>query len=395
MEIFLLWLDVMAFVWGAVWGSFLNVVIYRLPAGLSVVRPPSRCPKCETSLAWYDNIPILGWVLLRARCRYCKLPIPARYPAVELLSAALALAVWLHVSRGRLVDLDQDVLLAVGMAFIFTFSFVAILIAITFIDLDETIIPHELTGLGTALGIAAVLLVPRGGPMATLWPPLDLTDSLLGILLGGGVIWAVIKGYALVRGIEGMGWGDFTLMGTCGAWVGWRGVIFVLFAASLQGLLITLTYALVQKARGKSTADSGFLIEDVDALDRVDDKTDRVDDEIDRVDDEIARIDDKADRVDDEIDRTDGETARAGGEKDRVDDKIDRADGEIDRTDDETAHADAPAAGDPGAEGGSPPEDHPEKSFGQLAVPFGPFIALAAIEYLFFGDRLLALLLGY
>ena len=316
LETFVLWLDVTAFVWGAIWGSFLNVVIYRLPAGLSLVKPPSRCPGCETQLRWYDNIPIFGWLLLRGRCRYCEVPIPIRYPAVELLTALLSLWVWHHVAHEPLavvpVDAFGDVLLAVSMAFFFYFYFVALLIAITFIDLDETIIPHELTGAGVVLGLAAAFVVPTTGPMAGLWPGTDWLDALLGLLVGGGVIFGVIKGYALVRGIEGMGWGDFTLMGMVGVWVGWRGIVFVLFAAAIQGLTITLAVALFQKLRGKPAGEGGFFIDDIDAID--------------------ADPDELAARRE--------------------------------------AQGDAPA-------------DKP--GFGQLAVPFGPFIALAAVEYVLLG----------
>ena len=131
-----------------------------------------------------------------------------------------------------------------------------------------------------------------------------------------------IKGYALVRGIEGMGWGDFTLMGMVGAWVGWRGIVFVLFAAAVQGLLITLTVAGVQRARGKSAEEGGFFISDVDAID--------VDPE------ELA-------------------AARAAAQAER--------------------------------DGSEEPEGEP--GFGQLAVPFGPFIALAAVEYLLLGHLVL------
>lgn len=327
LETFVLWLDVTAFVWGAIWGSFLNVVIYRLPAGLSLVKPPSRCPKCETQLRWYDNIPIFGWIFLRGKCRYCGVKVPARYPGVELLTAVLSLWIWFHVAHGPLstatADQFGDVLLATGMAFFFYFYFVAILIAITFIDLDETIIPHELTGLGVVLGIAAAFVIPTGGPMTDLWPGTTWLDAILGVVLGGGVIFGVIKGYALVRGIEGMGWGDFTLMGMVGAWVGWRGIVFVLFAAALQGLFITVAVFVVQKLRGKDASDGGFFIEDVDAIDLSPDELE-------------ALAAEKAARI------------QAGEEEED--------------------------------EGGG---------FGQLAVPFGPFIALAAVEYLLLGHLVL------
>ncbi len=341
-ETFQIWLAVVAFVWGAVWGSFLNVVIYRLPAGISLISPPSRCPKCETPLAWYDNVPILGWLWLRGKCRYCGVSIPARYPGVELFTGIMSLLVWLHVSGDRLLEpqtpeMLQNTLVAVGAAFFFYFYFVAILIAITFIDLDETIIPHELTATGTALGLAAAFLMPRTGPMIDLWPQVQWMDSVIGLLVGGAFIAFIIKGYAFVRGIEGMGWGDFTLMGMCGTWVGWRGVIFVLFAASVQGLLAVLVYAVVQKLRGKSVAESAFLTpDDLDAIDNP----------------EAAQQDQSP--------QSDAEDSGA--------EKKDGANGEG--------------------------EDEEEVGFGQLAIPFGPWIALAAVEFVLIGERVLPWLLG-
>lgn len=332
---FLLLLNVFAFVWGAIWGSFLNVVIYRLPEGRSLVHPPSHCPKCKTPLAWYDNVPILGWLILRARCRYCKVPIPIRYPMVELLTAILSLAVWIHVSHGRLfVGFEDPPLLDVGMAFFLYFYFVAILITIAFIDFDRTIIPHELTGLGAVLGLVAAFVMPRSTVLMDIWPMMTWAQALIGGALGGFVIWGVIKGYALVRGIEGMGWGDFTLMAVCGIWLGWQGVVVVLFLASVQGLMAALGHAALLKATGRKVSDGGFFIEDVDAVDAWDGTGEPPE--------EAARLPEEG--------------------------------------------AEATPVGD-----GEAPEapDEEEVGFGQLAVPFGPFIALAAVEYLLLGQFIL------
>lgn len=259
---FTLTLSLFALAWGAIWGSFLNVVIYRVPAGASLIRPPSHCPRCQTQLAWTDNIPILGWVILRGRCRYCKVRIAIRYPLVETLTALLSLAVWRHVAAGRLVAIDGP-LLEVAMAFLFLFFFVAILIAIAFIDFDHTIVPHPLTLAGTFLGLVAGFVLSRSPVTMDIWPAVDGWDALIGVAIGGGAIFLVIKGYALVRGIEGMGWGDFTLMGMCGAWVGWRGVVAVLFLASVQGLIAVVLHSVDLRLRGGTAASSAFLIEDI------------------------------------------------------------------------------------------------------------------------------------
>jgi len=346
---FLITLDVFAFVWGALWGSFLNVVIYRLPAGESLVSPPSHCPKCQHPLAWYDNVPIFGWLILRGRCRYCKTKISPRYPLVELLTAILSLAIWVHVAHGRLLLPVESVdpLIGVGMVFFLYFYFVAILIAIAFIDLDLAIIPHELTIAGVVLGVIAGFVMPADGPFIDLWPGVGWVDALLGLAVGAGSIWAIIKGYALVRGVEGMGWGDFMLMGMVGVWVGWRGVIFVLFAASVQGLIAALVHAGWLKARGKDREQSGFFIEDVEAID--------------------------------------GESAPyAGARPEAV------AAEPAPPTDAEPAAR----AADPGAPERQGEEASEASAFGQMAVPFGPFIALSAIEFVLVGELVLPRLFG-
>lgn len=338
---FLITLDVFAFLWGAIWGSFLNVVIYRLPAGKSLISPPSHCPKCQTRLAWYDNVPIFGWLILRGRCRYCKTKISPRYPLVELLTALLSLAIWFHVAHGRLLLPVEtvDPLIGVGMVFFLYFYFVALLVAIAFIDLDLAIIPHELTLAGMALGMLAAFVMPTEGPFIDLWPGVDWVDALIGLAAGAGSIWLIIKGYALVRGVEGMGWGDFMLMGMVGVWVGWRGVIFVLFAASVQGLIAALVHAAWLKASGREHDQSRFFIEDVEAID---------------------------------------------GESDPYQRKREADGGE------------APAADGGEGQGGaaSAEEGSAGSAFGQMAVPFGPFIALSALEFLLVGEWVLPGLFG-
>lgn len=363
-ETFQIWLAALAFVWGAVWGSFLNVVIYRLPEGLSLSKPPSRCPKCETPLAWYDNIPIFGWILLWGRCRYCKVPIPIRYPGVELLTAVLGLLLWLHFSgdilmRPMTAEMLSDVLLALGVAFFLYFFFIAVLIAITFIDLDRTIIPHELTGLGSVLGLVAVFAIHRAGPLADLWPMITWIDALAGGVFGAGIILTIIVVYKVLRGIEGMGGGDVTMMGMCGLWLGWRGVIFILFFASIQGVIAAIAGALYYQMRGEKVGDGGFFITDVDAIDQP---------------------------------PPDPAQPSQSGEPDGEAQQAPTTDEASAQADEASADQGAPATGEPNPD--NPDEGDPEdKSFNELAVPFGPFIALAAIEYLLFGQWLLPLIL--
>jgi leader peptidase (prepilin peptidase)/N-methyltransferase len=214
-----------AFVWGAIWGSFFNVVVHRLPLGISLLHPPSRCPRCESRLAPYHNIPIFGWLLLRGRCAFCKAPISPRYPTVELTSAVLAVAVWLRVVPGGGADLAGAV-----AAFLALFFFVGALVVITFIDLDYRIIPHEITVPFLVAGVGVHALLARHTGVS--WQ-----ESGIGVLLGAGVIWLIIQVYFWVRKREGMGGGDFVMMGMLGAWLGYKAILFILFAASVQGTL--------------------------------------------------------------------------------------------------------------------------------------------------------------
>jgi leader peptidase (prepilin peptidase)/N-methyltransferase len=201
------------FVFGAALGSFLNVVIYRLPLGRSIVRPGSHCPQCQTPIAWYDNIPILSYVLLGGKCRRCKTKISVRYPLVELVSAlAAAGVVW---SYG----------LTLEAAWIY--AFLAIMLAITLIDWDHQIIPDPLSLGGVVLGwVGAAVCLDIG-----------LVQSLIGSLVGAGVILVIAGLYKMLRRVDGMGGGDVKLMALIGAFLGWKMVFPVLFLAALFGSL--------------------------------------------------------------------------------------------------------------------------------------------------------------
>ena len=206
----------MAFVLGACIGSFVNVCIYRIPAGLSIVHPPSSCPGCNTRIRFYDNIPIFSYLMLKGKCRSCDKPISFRYPFVELLTGAFALAC----------------VISFGPTFsgIVAFIFVTVLIVVTFIDLDHRIIPD-------AISLPGILFFF----LASFWNPyIDWQSSALGIMVGGGSLFAVAWGYQRFTGREGMGGGDIKLLGMIGAMVGWQGVVFSLFAASVLGTTIGL-----------------------------------------------------------------------------------------------------------------------------------------------------------
>ncbi|MCJ8501730.1 prepilin peptidase [Desulfatitalea alkaliphila] len=195
-------------------GSFLNVCIFRLPAGRSIVHPPSACPTCGNPIRWYDNIPVFSWLLLRGRCRGCGSAISARYPIVELLTGLLALAVWLRFGWHIQTPIY--------------FALTAALIVITFIDLDHRIIPDVISLPGIPIGFACSFLLPH----------LHWRDSLIGIVVGGGSLLVVAWGYRLLTGKEGMGGGDIKMLAMLGAFIGWQGVFFTIMASSFIGTTV-------------------------------------------------------------------------------------------------------------------------------------------------------------
>ncbi len=206
----------LAFVVGTCIGSFLNVCIYRIPAEESVVSPASRCPQCGTPIAWYDNVPILGWLWLRARCRACGLRIPARYPIVEALTGLLAVVALCRFGP------TPPALIA--------FAFTAALLLITYIDFDHRFIPDEVSLPGVLIGLAVSFLPDGIGPL----------DAAAGALLGGGILWLVAWSYERATGIEGMGLGDVKLLAMIGAFLGWQVIPGVIVIASLTGTLAGL-----------------------------------------------------------------------------------------------------------------------------------------------------------
>jgi leader peptidase (prepilin peptidase)/N-methyltransferase len=259
------------FAFGAMVGSFLNVVIARVPKGQSIVSPGSRCPRCGSPIAWYDNVPILSWLLLRARCRKCGLPISPRYPLVELLTGVLAVAVFEHAG---------PTWTAVGY-----FAFVATLVSLAYIDLDTWLLPHQITWPLLALGL-----------LSPLWNPwLSWMECLIGAAAGFVLFAAIALFGEKVLKRETMGWGDVWLLAAIGAWLGWPALLPVVLLSAIQGAVV------------------GSIL--------------------------LA-------------------TRR------------------------EPEPSPPPQTGAPGSDGDWVPPKH--------AVPYGPFLALAAIEYLFFGDRLVS-----
>jgi len=213
---------ILLFAFGGIVGSFLNVCIVRIPEKLSIVMPPSHCPKCKQPIAFYDNIPLLSYIILGGRCRHCKQPIPFRYFVVELLTAAVlpGLYFWYGLS------------LPLAVSFIFC----AALIVITFIDLQLQIIPDVISLPGIPLCFLCSFVVPWTTPL----------ESAIGILVGGGVLYGVAAGYYYLRKKEGMGGGDIKLLAMIGAFLGWKGALVALVVGAFAGSIIGVTVMMLK-----------------------------------------------------------------------------------------------------------------------------------------------------
>jgi leader peptidase (prepilin peptidase) / N-methyltransferase len=226
----LLW--VFAGVVGAAIGSFLNVCIYRWPAEQSVIRPPSRCPSCEHELAWYDNIPIVGWLVLRGRCRYCGTGVSAQYPLIELATALI----WIAAAVRFGVSFDA----------LHSALFLTILLGIAMTDAREMVIPDQFTLVGALFGLA--LAAAPGG--------LTFVHSLLAAGLGYVLLWAVKLGAEKALGKPALGIGDIHMMVFVGAFLGAPGMLLTLMLGSVLGLLIGVP---VTWLRGRSTVMGSYL----------------------------------------------------------------------------------------------------------------------------------------
>jgi leader peptidase (prepilin peptidase)/N-methyltransferase len=223
------------FILGLAFGSFLNVCIYRLPLGLSVVTPRSACPKCKHAIALYDNIPVLSWLILGGRCRQCKTKISPRYLLIELLTGVMFLACYWYFGW-TLSTLKYC-----------TFAF--LLLGLIFTDAETKLLPDKMTLPGLALGLVFSLLVPVNDLASQFLPGmvnlpfsgdvtsrmLSLLDSLLGAVLGASFIYGAGAIYLRWRGMEGMGFGDVKLMAMVGAFLGMKLTVFTIFTASLAG----------------------------------------------------------------------------------------------------------------------------------------------------------------
>jgi leader peptidase (prepilin peptidase) / N-methyltransferase len=229
-------LSLVAFVFGSILGSFLNVCIVRLPNKESIVNPSSHCPNCKAGIAFYDNIPLVSYLFLRGRCRLCKERISPRYFFVELLTGVLTVALLFRFGP--------------SLGFLVSLIFIAALIVISFIDLDVRIVPDVISLPGIGLGLLASFL-QYPWPIDPLSIPPSPFDSLIGILAGGGFLLLVAWLYECFTGIEGMGGGDVKLLAMIGAFLGWPSIPLTLFFASITGSVIGVFLMVRAGAGGK------------------------------------------------------------------------------------------------------------------------------------------------
>ncbi len=292
---------------GLVFGSFLNVVIYRLPRGESLSHPPSRCPGCGKAIRIYDNIPVLGWLLLLGRARCCKIRISVRYPLIEALGGLLAWA----IVRMIVFELPEEtVWWKVVLIFSAYLALALGLLAASFIDLDHMYLPDQITLGGAALGFASIPL-----------REMTLKDAAIGALVGFLVVWLPFDFlYSKLRGMPGMGMGDAKLVMLAGAWFGWQGALFALLGGAVQASFTALA---VYLARGR--------LEEPESVIR---------------------------------------------EREELRALLESAEGE------ERVELEREIARDPLA-------FEPEAGLGKARLAFGPFLALATIEYMLFGDVIL------
>lgn len=220
---------VVASLFGLVIGSFLNVCIHRIPRGLSVVHPPSRCGACGTTLRWYHNVPVVSWVVLGGRCGFCGARVSMQYPLVELVTGLVfALVAWLT---------------PVGLLLVARLVLACLLLVLFAIDFEHYLLPNVLTLPGIVVGFLFALVGPPG------WKA-----SLAGIVLGGGLLYGLAAGYYALRKEEGLGMGDVKMLAMIGAFLGWQAVLLTLVLSSLAGAVIGLGMMLVTERGGMKYA---------------------------------------------------------------------------------------------------------------------------------------------
>lgn len=228
---------VVAGLWGLLWGSFGNVCIHRVPLGQSVVRPASHCPHCQKEIAWFDNVPVLGWLMLRGRCRQCSAPISALYPLFELLGGVLAVVLYLRfVALGG--ETSPPLLLA---QFLVYFGFALTLAVLSVIDWQLLLLPDRIT----------LPAIPLFYVLGRVLGDIGWLDALIGSAVGYLLIRAVSDGYYYLTGREGLGYGDGKLLALIGALLGWQALPWTLLMGSVSACLISFPLLLWRRRAGQ------------------------------------------------------------------------------------------------------------------------------------------------
>lgn len=232
---------------GLALGSFLNVVIYRLPLNQSLLRPGSRCTVCKRGLSWYENVPLVSWLVLGGRCRTCRTPISVLYPVVELVTAVVAVVWYLHFGPGLL--------------FVSRVVFAFALIVLFVIDLQHRILPNVITLPGIVVGFLFSLAGPwEWASLFRVTAQPGWASSLMGILLGGGLLWGIAEVYYRVRGEEGLGMGDVKMIGMIGAFLGWQLTLLTVVISSLLGTVVGLVVIAARKGNMKYALPFGSFL---------------------------------------------------------------------------------------------------------------------------------------
>lgn len=235
---------IFVFIFGSIIGSFLNVCIYRLPKGLSLVKPASHCPSCQHPVMFYDNIPVISYFILGGKCRYCKSPFSFRYPFIEALNGFLYVLI---VARFGLIWLDA-----------FYFVFISTMVVIFFIDLDYQIIPDKITLPGIPLSfIAGAFFLPDPFLRKA---ELGWKNSLIGLLSGFLLFLLIAELARLILKKDAMGGGDIKFMTMLGAVLGWKGVLLTTFLSSFLGSFVGISMAFLQKQAGPKKIPFGPFI---------------------------------------------------------------------------------------------------------------------------------------
>ncbi len=229
---------VVAGIWGALWGSFFNVCIYRIPLFMSVSWPGSRCPRCGTFIAAYDNIPILSWLILRGRCRHCPEPISPRYLLVEALMTGLSLLLY-----SRFVASGEGPLSILVSEYIVYFYFTGLLVVLSGIDFDHQILPDSIT----------YPAIPIFFVMGRFLPDVSALDALIGMVAGYAFVRLIADGYYYLTGREGMGYGDGKLLAITGGLLGYKSLPLTLLWGSLAGIAVSLPALILRRRSEKRT----------------------------------------------------------------------------------------------------------------------------------------------